>query len=105
MNYLFLNLITCLQQPTNVKKERTKKKQATEKQWEEWQQKDEELIKGHYEKDLENAILLSKLEYEEEKKQLKTIESNKKLDIKKKKNKPMSLDAFLTSSNNGNFNL
>lgn len=81
-----------------------KVKQHNEKQWEEWQQKDSELVDGNFESDLQNAILLSKLDYEEKKelyemyKKSAEIE-NKKGDGKKKKNKVMTLDQFLASQN------
>lgn len=83
------------------RKEKSKKKEATQKQWEEWQEKDKQLVNGHFEKDLQNAILLSKLEYEEQKKLVRSTDNEKKVDSKKKKNKAISLDEFLASPNDG----
>lgn len=87
-----------------MKREKPKKKVTTEKQWEEWQQKDTEFMNGCFEEELRNAILVSKLEYEEEvKQQVKNNHIEKKND-KKKKNKPISLEEFLASSTNSNCN-
>lgn len=74
------------------------------KQWEEWKEKDSELVLENYEQDLENAIMLSKLDYEEKKelyKQLAQESSNKNgLANKKRKNKVMSLEEFLGANQN-----
>lgn len=87
-----------------MKKEKSKKKVATEKQWEEWQQRDNEFMTGCFEQELRNAIFMSKLEYEEEvKQQIKSNHSEKKID-KKKKNKAISLDEFLASTTTTNSN-
>lgn len=61
-------------------------------------------MNGNFEQDLQNAILLSKLDYEEKKDMYKQFEkeSEKKSDQgnKKKKNKVMSLDQFLGNNEN-----
>ncbi|XP_004929658.1 G kinase-anchoring protein 1 [Bombyx mori] len=56
------------------KKKKTKLGESTEAQWAQWKQKDEEMVDGNFESELHQAILLSKLDYEEKKdvyKQLK----------------------------------
>lgn len=77
-------------------------------QWEQWKAKDNEYVDGSYEQDLQNAILLSKLDYEEKKniyKQNKKEATAEKKDNggKKKKNKSMSLEQFnsMLSKTNG----
>lgn len=76
-----------------------KKKTETREQWEQWKVKDSEFVEGNYEQDLQNALLLSKLDYEEKKvvnKQNKKETEEKKDNGKKKKSKAMSLDQFNT---------
>lgn len=77
---------------------------VTEKQWEEWKLKDSEFVSEAYEQDLQEAILLSKIDYEEKKEVYDAIqregEHNKLNQKKKKKNNQkkekgtMSLDEF-----------
>ncbi|RZF37221.1 hypothetical protein LSTR_LSTR014388 [Laodelphax striatellus] len=100
-------------QSTNSKnksnKVNKKKANADEKQWEQWKQKDEEMVNGNYENELHEAILLSQLDYEKKKEvyaaaaaQAKEKETNsnnaskKEKEKKQKKNKPitMSLSEF-----------
>ncbi|KAK3603107.1 hypothetical protein CHS0354_027891 [Potamilus streckersoni] len=85
-------------------------KNVTEEQWEQWQKVDKELTTENFEKDLQQAILLSKLEYEENKQQPKHLQQqhqgrgdpdkatgeSKEGKKKKKKDKPnaMSLEEF-----------
>ncbi|KAL3867307.1 hypothetical protein ACJMK2_044521 [Sinanodonta woodiana] len=85
-------------------------KNVTEEQWEQWQKVDKELTTENYEKDLQQAILLSKLEFEEKKQQPKQLQQqlqgkvdtekatgdSKEGKKKKKKDKPnaMSLEEF-----------
>nr|CAD7453022.1 unnamed protein product [Timema tahoe] len=79
-----------------------KKPAATAEQWDQWKKKDSEFVDGNYEEDLQQAILLSKLDFEEKKdvyQQLKKdADDDKKSGNKKakKSNKPqtMSLDEF-----------
>lgn len=79
-----------------------KKKNPSQEQWDQWKKKDSEFVDGNYEQDLHQAILLSKLDYEEKKdlyEQLrKDAEEEKKNASKKikKSNKaqPMSLEQF-----------
>ncbi|GIX72810.1 g kinase-anchoring protein 1-A [Caerostris darwini] len=78
---------------------------ASQKQWEEWKAKDSEFVSETYEQDLQEALLLSKIDYEEKKDIYdafqKEAEQNK-LGINKKKKKncqkkdkgTMSLDEF-----------
>ncbi|KAL4704470.1 hypothetical protein ACJJTC_019569 [Scirpophaga incertulas] len=95
--------------PQNVpKKKKVKQCTPSSSQWELWKQKDEELVDGNYENELQQAILLSKLDYEEKKdvyKQIKkSSDSEKKAVIngdstrtgnkKHKKKNVMSLEQF-----------
>ncbi|XP_026465729.1 G kinase-anchoring protein 1-like isoform X2 [Ctenocephalides felis] len=93
-----------LQSKTNQQNKKKKNDKSTE-QWEQWKQKDNELVDECYEDDLQQALLLSKLEFEEKKhlnKQKKCNEVIGKSDNidgkenKKQKNKSkvMSLDQF-----------
>lgn len=85
-----------------------KQKKLQQEQWEEWKQKDSELADGTYESDLHQAILQSKLDYEENKELYEQLrkeqEEEKKQGKKKKSNKaqPMTLGQFnsLTESQN-----
>ncbi|KAM3965512.1 G kinase-anchoring protein 1 [Aphomia sociella] len=98
---------------TAIKKKKPKQTTPSADQWELWKQKDEELVDGNYESELQQAILLSKLDYEEKKdvyKQMKkeaelekkTGEQNIKAGTKKQKKKNvMSLDQFNDLMNNG----
>ncbi|XP_063216412.1 G kinase-anchoring protein 1-like isoform X2 [Bacillus rossius redtenbacheri] len=44
-----------------------KKQPASQEQWDQWKKKDSEFVDGNFEQQLEQAILLSKLDYEEKK--------------------------------------
>jgi len=75
-----------------------KKQNASDTQWEQWKKVDAEFTADHYEKDLEQAILQSKIEFEENK---DTVTENGDASRsggkdKKKKNKKgtMSLEEF-----------
>ncbi|KAJ9582825.1 hypothetical protein L9F63_022833, partial [Diploptera punctata] len=81
-----------------------KKNNASQDQWDQWKKKDSEFVDGNYEQDLHQAILLSKLDYEEKRdlyeqlrkdaeEEKKNTHVNKKT---KKSNKaqPMSLEQF-----------
>nr|XP_031532433.1 kinesin-like protein KIF27 isoform X3 [Vicugna pacos] len=50
-------------------------KDSREENWQEWRQKDEQLTSEMFEADLEKALLLSKLEYEEHKKEYENAEN------------------------------
>lgn len=97
-------------QPSKQKKKSnntSKKKKPSEEQWEEWKQKDSQFVDGNYEEELSQAILLSKIDYEEKKNYYdamkKANEENKKLNKKNKKtNKAMSLDEFHNSVGSSN---
>ncbi|KAM6289612.1 G kinase-anchoring protein 1 [Aegotheles albertisi] len=78
--------------------------------WQEWRQRDEQLTSEMFEADLEKALLLSKLEYEEHKKEYENVENtspqSKSVNKKEKKNqqgkdKPLtvSLKDFQSDSN------
>nr|XP_033783467.1 G kinase-anchoring protein 1 isoform X1 [Geotrypetes seraphini]XP_033783477.1 G kinase-anchoring protein 1 isoform X1 [Geotrypetes seraphini]XP_033783483.1 G kinase-anchoring protein 1 isoform X1 [Geotrypetes seraphini]XP_033783487.1 G kinase-anchoring protein 1 isoform X1 [Geotrypetes seraphini] len=54
---------------------KTVPKDSQEENWQEWQQKDEQLTSEMFEADLEKALLLSKMEYEEHKKEYENIEN------------------------------
>ncbi|XP_055978441.1 G kinase-anchoring protein 1 isoform X2 [Sorex fumeus] len=51
------------------------RKDSREENWQEWRQKDEQLTSEMFEADLEKALLLSKLEYEEHKKEYENPET------------------------------
>ncbi|KAJ2949396.1 hypothetical protein O0L34_g15310 [Tuta absoluta] len=89
------------------KKKKNKQPAANSEQWEQWKQKDEQLVDGNYEDELQQAILLSKLDYEEKKDVYKAMkkeaEQEKKQSDrdqagrngkKQKKKNVMSLDQF-----------
>lgn len=50
-------------------------KDSREENWQEWRQKDEQLTSEMFEADLEKALLLSKLEYEEHKKEYENADA------------------------------
>ncbi|XP_010022350.1 PREDICTED: G kinase-anchoring protein 1 isoform X2 [Nestor notabilis] len=85
-------------------------KSTREENWQEWRQRDEQLTTDMFEADLEKALLLSKLEYEEHKKVYENVEStspqSKSVNKKEKKNqqgkdKPLtvSLKDFQSDNN------
>ncbi|XP_030326892.1 G kinase-anchoring protein 1 isoform X1 [Strigops habroptila] len=83
-------------------------KSTGEENWQEWRQRDEQLTSDMFEADLEKALLLSKLEYEEHKKAYENVESTspQSKSVNKKKNqqgkdKPLtvSLKDFQSDSN------
>ncbi|KFM11583.1 G kinase-anchoring protein 1 [Aptenodytes forsteri] len=85
-------------------------KDSQEENWQEWRQRDEQLTSEMFEADLEKALLLSKLEYEEHKKEYENVENtspqSKSVNKKEKKNqqgkdKPLtvSLKDFQSDSN------
>lgn len=96
---------------TNVKpqaqpvprKKKSKPNTPSDQQWEIWKQKDEEINEGHFENELQEAIMLSKLDFEEKKdvytklKKDADVEkkaSEQKNGKKQKKKNVMSLDQF-----------
>lgn len=88
------------QQPPNKKKQNKGKKKKTnndDQQWEQWKQKDTMAVEETFEQELHQAILLSKLAYEEQlvsvAKNEKEQEQNKKSGRKSKK-ATMSLEEF-----------
>ncbi|XP_075979289.1 G kinase-anchoring protein 1-like isoform X2 [Anticarsia gemmatalis] len=88
------------------KKKKSRQNNTSDEQWEIWKQKDEELIDGNFENELQQAILLSKLDLEEKKdvykltkkeadSDKKAQEQNTRANNKKQKKKNvMSLDQF-----------
>ncbi|XP_046966804.1 G kinase-anchoring protein 1-like isoform X2 [Vanessa cardui] len=104
-------------QTVTSKKRKNKPVEATTEQWEMWKQKDEEIVDGNFETQLQEAILLSKLDYEEKKdvyKQFKKeADLEKKLEDqsrpgnrKQKKKNVMSLEQFnemVTNADEPNF--
>ncbi|XP_049871672.1 G kinase-anchoring protein 1-like isoform X2 [Pectinophora gossypiella] len=86
------------------KKKKSKAASSTSEQWETWKQKDEQLVDGNFESELQQAILLSKLDYEEKKDVYKQFKKEAEMEKKvvetkssKKQNKKknvMSLDQF-----------
>ncbi|CAH0588037.1 unnamed protein product [Chrysodeixis includens] len=91
------------------KKKKCRQQPVSADQWELWKQKDEEIVDGNFETELQQAILLSKLDFEEKKdvyKQLKKdAEFEKKSaergNKKQKKKNVMSLDQFNDMMNIG----
>ncbi|XP_018051881.1 PREDICTED: G kinase-anchoring protein 1-like [Atta colombica] len=88
------------QQQSNKKKQNKGKKKKTnndDQQWEQWKQKDTMAVEETFEQELHQAILLSKLAYEEQlvsvAKNEKELEQNKKSG-KKSKKATMSLEEF-----------
>ncbi|XP_012523229.1 G kinase-anchoring protein 1 [Monomorium pharaonis] len=87
------------QQPNKKKQNKGKKKKTNndDQQWEQWKQKDTMAVEETYEQELHQAILLSKLAYEEQlvsvAKNEKEQEQNKKSG-KKSKKATMSLEEF-----------
>ncbi|XP_050349716.1 G kinase-anchoring protein 1-like [Nymphalis io] len=104
-------------QPVTTKKRKNKPVEATTEQWEMWKQKDEEIVDGNFETQLQEAILLSKLDYEEKKDVYKQFKKEadlvKKLEDqsrpgnrKQKKKNVMSLEQFnemVTNADEPNF--
>ncbi|KAG8247635.1 identical protein binding [Homalodisca vitripennis] len=90
------------QKPAKPKNDGSKKKPTSQEQWEQWKLKDAEFVDGHYEDDLQQAMLLSKLDYEEKQDYYdqikKSSEEEKKGNTKKNKKsnkaQPMSLSQF-----------
>ncbi|KAJ8718468.1 hypothetical protein PYW08_002705 [Mythimna loreyi] len=98
---------------TAPKKKKSKQQPVSADQWEQWKQKDEEMVDGNFETELQQAILLSKLDFEEKKDiykqskkdseiEKKVIEQSAKAGSKKQKKKNvMSLDQFNDMMNIG----
>lgn len=101
---------SCSKSKNKAVKNEAKQKKQQQEQWEEWKQKDSELADGTYENDLHQAILQSKLDYEENKELYEQLrkeqeEEKKQTQSKKKKSnkaQPMTLGQFnsLTESQN-----
>ncbi|NWX93586.1 GKAP1 protein, partial [Nothoprocta ornata] len=74
----------------------TMQKDSQEQNWQEWRQRDEQLTSEMFEADLEKALLLSKLEYEEHKKEYENIENTspqlKSMNKKEKKKNQQGKD-------------
>ncbi|XP_034266049.1 G kinase-anchoring protein 1 isoform X2 [Pantherophis guttatus] len=89
----------------------TGRKDSQEEDWQQWRQRDEQLTSEMFEADLEKALLLSKLEYEEHRKEYEHVENtslpSKAIHKKEKrkfhqgKDKPLtvSLKDFQSDSN------
>ncbi|XP_019410830.1 PREDICTED: G kinase-anchoring protein 1 isoform X3 [Crocodylus porosus] len=77
-------------------------KDSQEENWQEWRQKDEQLTSEMFEADLEKALLLSKLEYEEHKKEYENVENpsppSKSVNKKEKRKNQQGKDKPLTVS-------
>ncbi|NXA51582.1 GKAP1 protein, partial [Nothocercus julius] len=75
-------------------------KDSKEENWQEWRQRDEQLTSEMFEADLEKALLLSKLEYEEHKKEYENIENTspqlKSMNKKEKRKNQQGKDKPLT---------
>lgn len=90
------------QQQNNQKKPKPKKPKkqidpaAQTEQWDKWQEKDTEIVDNHFEKDLEQALLMSKLDFEANKTKYQKTERENKQASKSKKTRPLSLQQFQT---------
>lgn len=77
-------------------------KESREENWQEWRQRDEQLTSEMFEADLEKALLLSKLEYEEHKKEYENPENasaqSKVMNKKDKRKNHQGKDKPLTVS-------
>ncbi|XP_074851284.1 G kinase-anchoring protein 1 isoform X2 [Carettochelys insculpta] len=77
-------------------------KDCQEENWQEWRQRDEQLTSEMFEADLEKALLLSKLEYEEHKKDYENAENasppSKSVNKKEKRKNQQGKDKPLTVS-------
>lgn len=77
-------------------------KDSQEENWQEWRQRDEQLTSEMFEADLEKALLLSKLEYEEHKKEYENMEcippQSKSVNKKEKRKNQQGKDKPLTVS-------
>ncbi|KAM6169950.1 G kinase-anchoring protein 1 [Rhynchocyon petersi] len=77
-------------------------KNSREENWQEWRQRDEQLTSEMFEADLEKALLLSKLEYEEHKKEYENSEyasaQSKTMNKKDKRKTHQGKDKPLTVS-------
>ncbi|XP_058449831.1 G kinase-anchoring protein 1-like isoform X2 [Malaya genurostris] len=86
-------------QNSNQKKSKPKVKKTVnagvqQEQWSKWQAKDSEIVESNYEKDLEQALMLSKLDFEANKTKLSKPEKESKQPGKPKKARPLSLQQF-----------
>uniref|UniRef100_A0A8C5S147 G kinase anchoring protein 1 n=1 Tax=Laticauda laticaudata TaxID=8630 RepID=A0A8C5S147_LATLA len=93
----------------------TGRKDSQEEDWQQWRQRDEQLTSEMFEADLEKALLLSKLEYEEHRKEYERVENaslppkaihkKEKRKIHQGKDKPLkvSLKDFQSDSNIDHF--
>lgn len=91
-------------QQNNQKKAKKPKKPVSEaaksEQWNKWQEKDTQIVDNHFEKDLEQALLLSKLDFEANKTKYDKNEREAKQNSKSKKSRPLSLQQFQTKVDN-----
>ncbi|XP_062563700.1 G kinase-anchoring protein 1-A-like [Armigeres subalbatus] len=87
-------------QQNNQKKTKKPKKPinaaAQSEQWNKWQEKDTQIVDNHFEKDLEQALLLSKLDFEANKTKYEKCEQEAKQTSKSKKSRTLSLQQFQT---------
>jgi len=75
------------QDGVHSKKKKEHLLEETPEQWEEWKQKDSQIVDVTYKDDLEEALLLSKLDYEERKTyyESKPVVETKPIDMTEKK--------------------
>ncbi|KAJ7335576.1 hypothetical protein JRQ81_013517 [Phrynocephalus forsythii] len=92
---------TCLSQHEQVLNN-SARKDFQEENWQEWRQRDEQLTSEMFEADLEKALLLSKLEYEEHRKEYENVENasppSKAVHKKEKRKNHQGKDKPLTVS-------
>ncbi|KAH0628231.1 hypothetical protein JD844_009110 [Phrynosoma platyrhinos] len=91
----------CLSQPEQALNN-SSQKDSQEENWQEWRQRDEQLTSEMFEADLEKALLLSKLEYEEHRKEYEHVENasppSKTVHKKEKRKNQQGKDKPLTVS-------
>lgn len=75
-------------------------KESREENWQEWRQRDEQLTSEMFEADLEKALLLSKLEYEEHRQDYENAENASTQTKEKKEKKLTMLEGSLQLSKN-----
>lgn len=81
--------------PRNASKKSKSKAKQEDKQWEDWKKKDDAYVNENFEQDLQNAIVQSKLDFENQKSNSVSVIVTTQDKNKKKKSKTMSLDQFL----------
>ncbi|ENN81967.1 G kinase-anchoring protein 1 [Dendroctonus ponderosae] len=87
--------------PKSSSKKPKKPKEEHEKNWEEWQKKDDKFVNDVFEEEMQNAMLQSKLEFEQQK-SIVVVQIDREQNKKKKRKTTMSLDQFLDKNKEPN---